>query len=130
MNRVVPNLPAASGGLSPADVKLVTLKQFRDSAEPTRAIYQSLVGARSTYSDIQNLVFYNTDNVSLQFQVSDMVHEILHSFLKFEAHVDGPEQRPQLGEYIKVIDRVKVAFSFTATQNFGELETLCEFIDE
>jgi hypothetical protein len=112
-------LVTMNNGVIPTPMRLVALKQFRDAADPHRAIYQALVGARSRYYDIANLTLYNEQDVAITLDTSGSFAEIAKIFLP-----STPD--PATGN-TKVGIAAHAAFGFTANLDFDEMSTLHTF---
>ncbi|HEY1880312.1 MAG TPA: hypothetical protein VGG68_10295 [Caulobacteraceae bacterium] len=113
------SLVTMSNGVIPTPMRLVALKQFRDAADPHRAIYQALVGARSKYYDIANLTLYNEQDVAITLDTSGSFAEIAKIFLP---NTPGPATADP-----KVSIAAHAAFGFTANLDFDEMSTLHTF---
>ena len=105
----------ATYGMMPLTMRTVSLKQFRDAADPSTAIYQALVTCRSRYVDVENFRFYNEDRMYLNFQAYASFRPILEVFVEPEALVPGAPA---------VARAVKAAFRFNATIEFDEMRTI------
>lgn len=123
MGAMFTGLDTLSLGLMPTPMQVVALKQFRDAARPDTAVYQALVGARTRYSNISNLQFYNENDVSIAFNDYGSFQQVIRVFLK------PPEDR---AEHADEIRQVKVpvcsAYSFTADIDFDTMRTMHTFI--
>jgi hypothetical protein len=102
-----------ANGLIPNPMRLVSLKQFRDAADPHRAIYQALVSARSRYYDVHQLQLYNEQDVSIVIHPQGSFSEIAQLFTN------------QIEEAIPL--SVRAAFAFRANLDFDEMRTLHTF---
>lgn len=118
----------------PQQSRLVTLKQFRDSQDMTRATYQAIVSSTSTMSNVTNLQFYDPASVDIDFMWSATANEILTSFLDLGTFKSAPAADARVKSHggpgwnlphKKLIP--EVAFSFTADLDFTEIETLYTF---
>ena len=103
---------------NPMNMRTISLKQFRDAAQPDRAIYQALVSCRSRYSDIENFQFYNEKNIVIDFHDQGSFREILKVFLKLEG--DTPSGKP-----IQI--KPRAGYRFNATIDFDEMEVVHTF---
>ncbi len=125
------SLVTTSNGAIPSPMRLVALKQFRDAANPHRAIYQALVGARSRYYDISNLTLYNEQDVAITLDTDGSFAEIARIFLPSAPDPESTETRIAIA--------ARAAMGFTANLDFDEMSTLhtfpvdgdeCEPVDE
>jgi hypothetical protein len=126
LRALIPNLDGLVGGMFPAAMPLAILKQFRDAADPAKAIYQALVTARSRYSSLRNLQFYDPDKCLIQFTEGAMVDEIISTFLDLRTWAPPLVQAVPETPQPKVLP-VKMAFSFTADIDLDEIRTLHTF---
>lgn len=117
------SLITSSNGVIPSPMRLVALKQFRHAADPHRAIYQALVGARSRYYDISNLTLYNEQDVAISIDTSGSFAEIAKIFLPAEQLLASG----QAGQPAIVSIAAHAAFGFTADLDFDEMSTLHTF---
>lgn len=102
-----------ANGFIPNPMRLVSLKQFRDAADPHRAIYQALVSARSRYYDVHQLQLYNEQDVSIVIHPQGSFGEIAQLF------TDQTNAAIPLS--------VQAAFAFRANLDFDEMRTLHTF---
>jgi hypothetical protein len=72
---------AASLGMMPMAMQMVSLRQYRDALCVEKAVYQDLVTCRFTYMNIRNLQFYNEKYVTIDFNNVGSFSEIIRSFL-------------------------------------------------
>ena len=112
-------LETASAGLIPTAMRTVALKQFRDAAEPEKALYQALVSCRSRYSSVDNFQFYNEQDVDITFHDQGSFAEILRVFLQL------PDEAPGTGDQHTF--KPRAAFRFNANINFDDMKTLHTF---
>lgn len=68
-------------GLVPTAMRTVGLKQYRDAANPHRAVYQALVTCRAQYLNVRDVRFYNEKDIDLTFNDLASFHQILEVFL-------------------------------------------------
>lgn len=68
-------------GLIPTSMRTVGLKQYRDAADPRRAVYQALVTCRAQYLNVRDVRFYNELDIDLTFNDLASFHQILEVFL-------------------------------------------------
>ena len=115
---------AAALGLLPIAMRTVSLRQFRDAAEPGLALYQALVTCRSKYTNIANLQFYNENDVKIQFYDTGSFARILRVFMK----VQGGSATSPTGLACPVT--VKAAFRFNADIDFDDMRTIHTFAVE
>jgi hypothetical protein len=110
-----------SAGTMPTSMQTVSLKQFRDAAEPEKAIYQALVSCRSKYSRIQNFQFYKEDDVTISFYETGSFGETLR-------FVELPPPKTQQGGVGATNSfSPKAAFRFNANIDFDNMRTLHTF---
>lgn len=101
----------ASIGLIPTTMRTVGLKQFRDAAQPDKAVYQSLVTIRSKYSNISNMKLYSERDVDIEFNAQGSFGDVVKVFLE-----------PPYTKFSPI-----AAFRFTADIDFGEMRTIHTF---
>jgi hypothetical protein len=110
-----------SAGTFPTSMQTVSLKQFRDAANPEKAVYQALVSCRSKYSRIQNFRFYKEEDVHISFSEEGSFGETL----KFvELPPGNPSNDP--GQAAKSFSP-KAAYRFNANIDFDNMRTLHTF---
>jgi hypothetical protein len=134
MAHVTANAPTAPGSPLPQEARLVTLKQFRDSYDMTRATYQAIVSSNSIMSNVGNVRFFDPDKVDIDFMWSATVSEILTSFLDLGTFAPAPptdggvesHDGPGWDLPHKKLNP-EVCFSFTADFDYAEFETLHTF---
>lgn len=129
LEAAIPNLEGFAGGVFPAAMETVILKQFRDAGNPTKAVYQSLVGAQSHYSNVRNVKTYDPAACVISFTGGAMVDEIISTFL--DLHQLKPNEPSMIaGAAGKgTLLPVTMGFSFTADLEFGDVATLHDFLD-
>jgi hypothetical protein len=113
---------ALSAGLIPTSMQTVSLKQFRDAVQPDKAIYQALIGCRSKYSGIENVRFYNENDVDITFHDEGSFTQIIQVFLDLPQSYlsQAPTGRPYTF-------KPKAAFRFNANIDFDNMRTLHTF---
>jgi hypothetical protein len=104
-------------GLYSFALRTVHLRQFRDAADPSKALYQALVSCRSTYSSINNFKFYNESDVDIKFNDRGSFSPILDVFLGARAEASGTVRAPQL----------RAAYRFDGNIDFDHTRTLHTF---
>jgi len=109
---------ATTFGLLPTEMRLVSLKQFRDALDPGKAIYQALVSCRSSYKRIENFIFYNEKDVNITFHNQGSFSEILSVFLNKNNISPSAD---------KISFSPKAAFRFNATIDFYDMRTIHTF---
>ena len=112
-------LETASAGLIPTAMRTIALKQFRDAAEPDKALYQALVSCRSRYSNVDNFQFYNEEDVQITFHDQGSFAEILRVFLQL------PKEDAGTGD--EHTFKPRAAFRFNANIDFDNMKTLHTF---
>ena len=111
----------ASAGMVPTAMQTVSLKQYRDAAEPDKALYQALVSCRSKYSSIENFQFYNENDVEITFHAEGSFGETLR-------YVELPPGRPSREDSGRPNTfRPKAAYRFNANIDFDNMRTLHTF---
>ena len=108
MGSVTNFIDKASIGLLPTTMRTVGLKQFRDAAQPSNAVYQSLVTILSKYSNISGMKLYNERDVEIEFHSQGSFGEIVSVFLE-----------PPYKKFAPI-----AAFRFTADIDFAEMRTI------
>lgn len=81
----------------PGAVETDNLKQFRDCYDMGAAIYRAIVSSRTTFSRVDDVVFYDASKVELDFMYSDTLSEMLSTLFGQGAPPDnGPpaDHRP------------------------------------
>jgi hypothetical protein len=113
-----------SAGTMPTSMQTVSLKQFRDAAQPDQAIYQALVSCRSKYSRIENFQFYKEEDVRITFHEEGSFGETLR-------FVELPPGNPS-DDYAEAARSFspKAAFRFNANIDFDNMRTLHTFAVE
>jgi hypothetical protein len=129
LEAAIPNLEGFVGGLFPAAMETVILKQFRDAGNPTKAVYQSLVAAQSHYANVRNVKTYDPSACVISFTGGAMVDEIISTFL--DLHQLRPNDPSMIAGAGGKATRLPatMAFSFTADLEFGDITTLHDFLD-
>ncbi len=115
-------LDVVSAGTVSFPMNVVSLKQFRDATDPSRAVYQALAGARSRYSNITKLQFYNEQNVDITFHDRGSFSEIIQVFLNPQPNVS-----PYKEEDTPVRVKTVAAYRFEADINYDNTRTLHNF---
>lgn len=127
LQEAIPEVDRVSGGAIPAAMRMVILKQFRDAADATKAIYQSLVSARCRFSNVAQFEVYSGKDCRLTFTDGAMVNQIIGALLdvpeaKLNAEVDASGAATQTREL-----EARMGFSFTATVDFDQISTTHSF---
>ncbi|WP_072381087.1 hypothetical protein [Novosphingobium sp. NDB2Meth1] len=104
-------------GLIPTSMRTVGLKQYRDAADPQRAVYQALVTCRAQYLNVRNVRFYNELDIDMYFNDIGSFHEILEVFLEVDKKPTG---KPHSVNTV-------AARRFEADINFDTLRVIREF---
>ncbi|MBY0393102.1 MAG: hypothetical protein K2Q27_07540, partial [Novosphingobium sp.] len=104
-------------GLIPTSMRTVGLKQYRDAADPQRAVYQALVTCRAQYLNVRNVRFYNELDIDMYFNDIGSFHEILEVFLEVDKKPTG---KPHSVNTV-------AALRFEADINFDTLRVIREF---
>lgn len=112
---------SASAGLAPTTMETVSLKQFRDAANPGQALYQALIGCRTRYSNIANFRFYKEGDVDAAFYPQGSFAEIV----RFVQTSGGG--LPDLDNEPRQLAKVIAAYRFNADIDFDEMRTLHTF---
>jgi hypothetical protein len=114
--------------------RLVTLKQFRDSQDMTRATYQAIVSSHSKMSAPADVKFYDPATVAIDFMWSATANEILSSFLDLTTFTDAAPDAPDPQErdrHLWASPHKKIApefcFSFTVDLDWSSIQTLHTF---
>jgi hypothetical protein len=107
-----------TAGLMPMTMQTVSLKQFRDAAQPERALYQALISCRTKYSNISNFELYKEHDVQVRFHPQGSFGEIIE-FVR--ASRDGAASDLPLG------GRAVAAYRFNADIDFDDMRTLHTF---
>jgi hypothetical protein len=110
-----------SAGTFPTSMQTVSLKQFRDAAEPGRALYQALVSCRSKYSVIENFQFYQEDDVRITFHLEGSFGETLR-FIELPPGNPSDKHKNASNTF-----RPKAAYRFNANIDFDNMRTLHTF---
>lgn len=102
-------------GTLPLDMRTVSLKQFRDAANPNLAIYQALVTCRSRYTDVRDFRVFDENGVSIVFNNFASFTPILKVFVNdFELARQGSQVRLPC----------RAAYSLRATIDFDDMRTI------
>lgn len=104
-------------GLIPTSMRTVGLKQYRDAADPRRAVYQALVTCRAQYLNVRDVRFYNELDIDMYFNDIGSFHEILDVFLEVG---EKPTGKPHSVNTV-------AALRFEADINFDTLRVIREF---
>jgi hypothetical protein len=110
-----------SAGTMPTSMQTVSLKQFRDAAEPNKAVHQSLVSCRSKYSQITNFQFYKEDDVHIRFYEEGSFGETLR-FIELPPGRPGGDKSDASRSFSP-----KAAYRFNANIDFDNMRTLHTF---
>ncbi|EDL49989.1 hypothetical protein [Erythrobacter sp. SD-21] len=107
----------ASLGTIPTVMRTVGLKQYRDAANPERAVYQALVTCRSYFSELKQLEFYNEQDVAISFNASGSFKSIIDTLINVEGFGLGDQMSasPVAG------------FRFCADIDYDEMRVIHEF---
>jgi hypothetical protein len=100
-------------GTLPLDMRTVSLKQFRDAANPAQAIYQALVTCRSRYTDVRDFRVFNENGVSVVFNNFASFNPILQLFMN---GIDLTIPQIQVP--------CRAAYSLRATIDYDDLRTI------
>lgn len=112
---------STTSGLMPTAMQTVSLKQFRDAAQPDQALYQALISCRSKYSNIANFRFYKEEDVTIAFYPQGSFAEIIR-FVETSTHgLPGEDNRPHQ------LARVVAGYRFNADIDFDNMRTLHTF---
>jgi hypothetical protein len=95
---------------------MISLKQFRDPGNTGQAAYQALMVADSSLEAIDRFFVYKPDAVTLSFENSVMVADILSTFLNLDPHHFIPDRRPR-DEKASGTLHPKVALGFSLNMN-------------
>lgn len=98
----------------PTEMRTIGLKQYRDAADPSRAVYQALASCRSHYSNIRNFEFYDEKDVSIKFNDLGSFRELLKLFFRVEGD--------PVGKKIEV--EAEAAFRFDADIDFDQMRII------
>lgn len=131
--------PGVSSGVKPSGVELNNLKQFRDAYDMGTAIYRAIVASQATYSNVDEVLFYDTASIDLAFMWSDSMGEFLQTVLGATKPVAGKTDPAELGPPVdhaedwtspmdwdmdRVPFKVELGFTFVADVDFTVLKTL------
>jgi hypothetical protein len=115
-------METVSLGFLSSGMRTVSLKQFRDAAYPSKALYQALVSCRSTYSSVRNFRFYNEQDVNITFYDHGSFDHILKVFIHHSPN-DPPREAGDRRVRVKPV----AAFRFNANIDFDDMRTLHTF---
>lgn len=128
-----------SSGVEPAGVELNNLKQFRDAYDMGAAIYRAIVASKATYSNVGEIVFYDTPSIDLAFMWSDSMGEFLQTVLGATKPVPGKTNPADLGppsehaedwtspmdwDMDRIVVNAELGFAFVADVDFKVLATI------
>ena len=114
-------LDAGSAGAVPMSMETVALKQFRDAAQPERAVYQALVSCRAKYTEVANFRFYKEPDVELCVFPEG-------SFAGLVEYLALPPVELTTREGVQAYRfHPKAAYRFNATIDFDNMRTLHTF---
>jgi hypothetical protein len=113
--------PMAPKASAPPPVELDHLKQFRDVYDFDNAIYRAIVASTSTYSDLDDVTYYDLGGVEIKLIWSDSVAETLESLFGFK-RPDVYANGKWVPDHISMTPAL--AFSFKSTVTFDVLGTL------
>jgi hypothetical protein len=115
---------------SPSVFPMVSLKQFRDPGNTGAAAYQALMVADSSLEAIDRFFVYKADAVTLSFENSVMVADILSTFLNLEAHHFIPDQSPQRERMSQTLHpKVALGSSLNMNSRIDNVRALQTFYD-
>ncbi|MBY6218452.1 hypothetical protein [Qipengyuania aquimaris] len=114
MQSVSNMIDQASMEMIPTEMRTIGLKQYRDAADPNRAVYQALTSCRSHYSNIRNFEFYDEKDVTIEFNDEGSFHELLNLFFRLP--------KEPTGEKIRV--DAQAAFKFEADIDFDQMRII------
>jgi hypothetical protein len=117
---------ALAAGL-PVRTELVSLKQFRDAFDITKAEYQAIVSGVSTRENIRDVTLFDPKDVTLEFMWSASATQILGTFLNLGEPGDDPGTTPHNWDAIGRMVRPVVGFSYTCDLTFDQIDTLHTF---
>jgi hypothetical protein len=123
---VASSLDTLSMGLMPNPMHVVALKQFRDAAKPDEAVYQALVSARTQYTDLANLAFYDEDDVSITFHAYPSFLDVLRTFMNLDLAGAEPGLGPSDASRVRL--KPSLVYSFTADIDYDRIRTLHTFL--
>ncbi len=104
-------------GTIPTVMRTVGLKQYRDAAFPTKAIYQALVTCRSFYSNLTDVEFFDESDVDITYYDTGSFHDVLTTLFDL-----GPEPSGQ-----SITAKPEAAFRFTSDIDFDWMRVIHEF---
>jgi hypothetical protein len=83
--------PGVKASPYPGGVEMDNLKQFRDCYDMGAAIYRAIVSSRTTFTRVDDVIFYDAAKVQLDFMYSDTLSEMLSSLFGLDSPTDkGP----------------------------------------
>lgn len=73
----IPNLSNfdATNPPHPAELKIDTLKQYRDAFDMRKAAYRAIIASKATHSNVKNVRYFKGSDVKLDFAWSDTMKE-------------------------------------------------------
>ena len=122
-------LDSASLGVMPTTMRTVSLKQYRDAVQPSKAVYQALVGCRSKYSEMHELEIYDERDITVTFNDVGSFHEIVDTLLGPDhdgKRVKFPKEKPNVPYAGRTADVVG-GFRFKANVDFDQMRVIHEF---
>ncbi len=73
--------PGVDPAQHPAGIELNNLKQFRDCYDMGNAIYRAIVASHAAYSNVSEVLFYDSAGIDIAFMWSDSLGEFLETIL-------------------------------------------------
>ena len=131
--------PGVPKTVEPTAVELNNLKQFRDAYDMGTAIYRAIVASQASYSNVGEVVFYDTSGIDLAFMWSDSMGEFLQTILGAAKPVPGRTDPADLGPPIehvedwtsamdwdmdRIVVKAELGFAFVADVDFKVLATI------
>ncbi len=123
-------LDDVTGGLIPNPMRIVMLKQIRDTNDADQAVYQALVGARCRYSNVSEIQFYNENDVRLRVRADGPFSALWAPFVGPDNSTPLQEAdssgHGQVREWLEL--RTRMAVSFKATIDTDDVRELHDFL--
>jgi hypothetical protein len=126
--------PGVQTGAYPAGVELNNVKQFRDCYDMGVAIYRAIVASQASYTNVGDIVFYDTPGIDIAFMWSDSLAEFLQTILGADRpsmDITGPppvhseDWTSQMDwDMDRVVVKADLGFAFVADVDFRVLSTL------
>jgi hypothetical protein len=117
---------ALASGL-PIKTELISLKQFRDAYDITKAEYQAVVTGMSTRENIRDIVLFDPKDIVLDFMWSASATQILSTFLDLGEPGDDQGTGPHNWDAPSRLVKPTVGFSYTCELTFDQIDTLHTF---